>query len=339
MKKYVLQWHITHKCNLRCSHCYQEDYQNDLDINELKTIINKYVDFLKTIHTYGHINITGGEPLVSNRLYSLLDLIEAEEQIKTFGILTNGTMITEEIANKLSKYDKLSFVQISIDGKKETHEKIRGKGTFDKSLEAIRFLNKYNIQTMVSFTVSRLNYNELGDVIKICRKNNVDRFWTDRIVPIGTESKIENNSKLLLTTDEFMRFSTKLNKEALKSHINPFYKTTVHNNRAMQFIGCSKYMQCGYKCSAGKGLIIILANGDVLPCRRINKVLGNILKDDLEDIIRNNNKFIKSIHQLPNQCIQCNKRNICNGGAKCLTYAVTHTFNNIDINCINNKGI
>lgn len=50
-------------------------------------------------------------------------------------------------------------------------------------------------------------------------------------------------------------------------------------------------------------------------------------------------EFIKSIHQLPNQCIQCNKRNICNGGAKCLTYAVTHTFNNIDINYINNKGI
>lgn len=47
MKKHVLQWHITHKCNLRCTHCYQNDYDKDLPLEKLEEIFNQYLSFLK----------------------------------------------------------------------------------------------------------------------------------------------------------------------------------------------------------------------------------------------------------------------------------------------------
>ena len=45
-KKHVLQWHITHECNLRCSHCYQEDYSAEKSYPELEMI------FLSLLHSW-----------------------------------------------------------------------------------------------------------------------------------------------------------------------------------------------------------------------------------------------------------------------------------------------
>ena len=45
MQKFVIQWHITDKCNLRCKHCYQEDYCNDLKIEQLEEIFKQIKNF------------------------------------------------------------------------------------------------------------------------------------------------------------------------------------------------------------------------------------------------------------------------------------------------------
>ena len=71
IKKHVLQWHITHKCNLRCSHCYQNEYCNDLDIDQLNDILDQYLIFLKKKNFIGHINITGGEPFLHEDIFQL----------------------------------------------------------------------------------------------------------------------------------------------------------------------------------------------------------------------------------------------------------------------------
>lgn len=51
----------------------------------------------------GHINIAGGEPLCSPYFFKILDLIKKDADIISFSILTNGTLITEEIAKKIKK--------------------------------------------------------------------------------------------------------------------------------------------------------------------------------------------------------------------------------------------
>ncbi len=58
------QWHITNKCNLRCLHCYQEDYAGDKELNlvDLKSIVDEIVITLAKWGKRGDIAITGGEP-------------------------------------------------------------------------------------------------------------------------------------------------------------------------------------------------------------------------------------------------------------------------------------
>lgn len=323
MKKHVLQWHITHKCNLRCSHCYQEEYCNDLPYIQLENIFNQYLDFLKKNNFKGHINFTGGEPFIYPDIFKLFDLCEKNNI--SFGVLTNGTLITENEINKIKKYNKLSFIQISIDGVESTYDNIRGKGNFKKSFNTLKLLRKNNIQTMVAFTCHKGNFSELKDVIKIVKKNKIDRFWVDRLIPIG------NNKEDILDTLQYKEVIKILTAESKKAKTNPFCKTTIHTNRALQFCEGGNEI---YQCSAGISLLTILANGDLLPCRRLPIRIGNLLENNLVELYENSN-IIKELNlkTIPKDCSSCLMARYCRGGAKCLTYALTGSYNKKDINC------
>lgn len=322
MEKHILQWHITHKCNLRCTHCYQEEYQSDLTFHQIEKIFYDYLEFLQKKGYRGHINLTGGEPFLYSDLYSVLELLEKNGV--TFGLLTNGTLLEKDNVEKLSKYEHLSFVQISLDGIRETHEAIRGKGSFEKSLKGLKLLHRYKITSMVSFTAHKKNYREMRQVIKIARKHRVKRFWTDRLIPIG-------NCEEILSTEEFLEFTKVLSKEAEKAKKRFWNKMTVHQNRALQFCGGGDNV---YHCAAGNNLLTILANGDIVPCRRLPIVFGNVVEKPILQLYEQS-EIIQSLNQrrIPKECECCYKAERCRGGLKCLTYAVTGELEKKDINC------
>lgn len=328
-QKHILQWHITHKCNLRCSHCYQDDYVADLEINKLKNIFFQYIDFIKKYNYNGHINFTGGEPFVYEQIFELFDL--CEKHSITFGILSNGTILTPTKIDKLAKYKNLSFIQISLDGTKDTHEKIRGKNTFNKALTTLKQLKAVNIQTMVAFTCHKDNYKELPNLIRVIKKNKIDRFWLDRLIPIGNadvQSKDHNN---LISTSEYREVIKLITKERNKAKRNPFCKTTIQTNRSLQFCeGSDEY----YKCGAGINLLTILANGDLLPCRRLPINLGNVLEHNIIELYEQSD-VIKDLQkdEIPTECKSCLKAEHCRGGAKCLSYALFKNYNKKDYNC------
>lgn len=322
-QKLVIQWHITHACNLRCRHCYQEAYSKDLDVEDLENIFSQVQNYLRENNYIGHINFTGGEPLVSKHLWQLLD--RCEKNNITFGILTNGTLMDTFTVEKLSQYKKLSFIQVSIDGVKATHDSIRGEGSFEKTMGGIKRLKKAKIQTMVSFTCSKSNHKELKDVIRLCEKAGVDRFWSDRLIPMGS------NTLDIVSTEEYRDYMKILGDEARRAKKLPWIRTRVHTNRALQFLcGCGDM----YECSAGKNLLTILADGTLLPCRRLPLELGNLVTDELENIIKNS-EIIQELRadNIAEECKKCLMASKCKGGAKCLTYAVTGGFVGKDVNC------
>lgn len=327
MKKHVLQWHITHKCNLRCKHCYQEDYNKDLPFEELEKIFYKYMDFVKHYNYKPHINLTGGEPFVYKDLFKLLDLFEQNNV--TFGILTNGTIISKEQIKKMSKYKMLSFIQVSIDGNRNTHEQIRGNKTFDKSIKCLKLLKKNKIQTMVSFTCHKYNFKQLEEVVEIIVKNKIDRFWTDRLIPIDDEKDI--GKSMILSDIEYLDFIITLRNLKNKYEKDKNCETIIHMNRALQFCDGEPV----YQCSAGVSLLTILANGNLLPCRRLPISLGNVIDNSIIDLYSNSDT-IKELNntKIPEGCEKCGHAEKCKGGAKCLTYAMTGEINGKDYNCL-----
>ena len=320
-KKHVLQWHILHRCNLRCTHCYQEDYAAACSGEQLTQLFMQYLAFCQAKGFHGHINFTGGEPLLSPELFRLLELCDANGM--TCGILTNGTMIDSAIAERLSKIRGLAFVQVSIDGTRETHDRVRGAGNFDKAFAGLRLLKRHGIQTMAAFTCHKGNNRELPDVIRTVRRKGIDRFWADRLIPMGS------SREQMLSTEEFRQVVQCLTREHQRKPL--FSHTDVHLNRALQFLEGG---HCYYQCAAGETLLTLLADGTLLPCRRLPIPIGNCLERDMLALCAES-PLLRDLqsHSIPEACTGCAKAEMCRGGAKCLTYAVTGDYHQKDVNC------
>lgn len=327
VKKFVLQWHLSENCNLKCLHCYQENHKPiQLSYEQLEKIYKQYKNLLKKLKMKGHINITGGEPLCNPHLFKILDLIKKDEKLISFTILTNGTLITENIAKKIKSYNPY-YVQVSLEGGQKTNDYIRGKGTYKKIAKGIKNLKKYNIFTSISFTATTLNYKEFPKVVSYAKKYKVDNVWSDRYIPLG-DSEDKNLSLNVSQTQEYLSIMAK---ERLKLKRKQYNKTTISMYRALQF---QKTNDFAYGCTAGDTLLTVMENGDLVPCRRMPIVVGNLLKDDMYKLYKTNS-ILKELRKntIPDDCNDCEHAQMCHGGLKCLTYAIYKDLNHKDIGC------
>ena len=327
VKRFVLQWHLSENCNLKCLHCYQENHKPiQLKYEQLENIYKQYKELLKKLKMKGHINITGGEPLCNPHLFKILELIKEDEENITFSILTNGTLINEKIAKKIKEYNPY-YVQVSLEGGKKTNDYIRGKGTYKMIARGITNLKKQGIFTSISFTATKLNYKEFPKVVKYARKYHVNNVWSDRYIPLGNSE----DKNLALNFDETREYLEIMNKERNKIRYKKHNITTISMYRALQFQMTNDF---AYGCTAGDTLLTVMENGDLVPCRRMPIIVGNLLKENMYDLYKNN-KTLKElrIKKIPDDCESCEHSEMCHGGLKCLTYALYKDLNHKDIGC------
>ena len=326
VKKFVLQWHLSENCNLKCLHCYQENHKPiQLEFDKLVIIYKQFKDLLNKKKMKGHINITGGEPLCNPYLFKLLDLIKEDSDLITFSILTNGTLINEKIAKKIKSYNPL-YVQVSLEGGKKTNDYIRGKGTYKKIAEGIVNLRKENIFTSISFTATSLNYKEFPKVVRYARKYGVNNVWSDRFIPLGDSDK-----SLALNYEQTREYLEIMNKERNKLKKVKNSNTTISMYRALQFQMTNDF---AYGCTAGDTLLTVMENGDLVPCRRMPITIGNLFDRNMYDLYIKSD-VLKDLREkkIPDECIDCEHSEVCHGGLKCLTYAMYKDLNHKDYGC------
>ena len=338
MKRLILQWHLTNVCNKRCRHCYQENYSEDeISVESLKKYTDQYIELLKkfnkanNVKTCGQINVTGGEPFVFKHIWDLLDYFKEKSRYFDFAVLTNGSLLNEENVRKLKLYNPTS-VQISIDGSRKTHDFIRGKDSFEEAGTALKLLHKYKIKALVSFTANSMNYKEFPEVVAFARKNKAYKVWTDRMVPIGNGL----NDEVHTLTKEQVKEYIDIIKREQTSFLNKICKLKVGGERSLQFLNG---VSSSYKCSAGDGLIILLPDGSVMPCRRLPIIAGNIKNSSLSEIYFNSEVFInlRNFNNVPKGCSECTFLNVCRGGAKCISYGVYKDYTFGDYGCFLRK--
>ena len=101
--------------------------------------------------------------------------------------------------------------------------------------------------------------------------------------------------------------------------------------RALQFQMTNDF---AYGCTAGDTLLTVMENGDLVPCRRMPIVIGNLLKDNMYKLYKNS-KVVKELQKdtTPDDCKNCEHSKKCSGGLKCLTYALYKDLNRKDVGC------
>lgn len=324
----LLQFHITGRCNLRCKHCYRTE--GDVEPLTTRDILQILEQFLQLqayynrhygIQKRGHINITGGEPFIRRDIGEILTFLGEHRDQVSYGILSNGSFLDEENM-ALLRQTGAAFVQLSIDGDRDTHDALRAPGDYDRVLDIAQKLEKRGIPTYISFTANRENYCHLPEVAAQCRKRGITKLWSDRLVPIGQGQALDTITPQLLP--DYLRTLKKAGKFRLS-------KTRVTMNRALQFLNSKGAI---YSCSAGDSLITVDEFGTVMPCRRMPIPCGNALTGSLETIYREHPVFreLRSA-KVPEACSQCRYQAQCKGGARCQAYALYGDWHRADPAC------
>lgn len=175
-----LELQITHRCNLRCRHCYiGEKNPKDLDIETIRRILGEFEDMQGL-----RVLITGGEPLLHPRFDELNSLLPDFAVRKI--LFTNGLLLDEGRIKDLMVHE----IQVSIDGLEEGHDWIRGKGTFAKAIRGIEAALDAGFGVSISTMVHARNLNDFPGMEKLFKKLGIKDWTVD--VPCETGTLGEN---------------------------------------------------------------------------------------------------------------------------------------------------
>ncbi|MDH5638107.1 MAG: radical SAM protein [Nitrospinota bacterium] len=320
----LLQWHITNRCQLRCAHCYQDEYGGaELGFDSLMNILEQYRDLLGSPEGVGdsghrgHLTITGGEPFAREDIWELLEVVAAHRDLFGFAILTNGYGMDSAAVGRLAQL-RPRFIQVSMEGTRETHDRIRGEGDYDRVVNALRMMIRGGLETMISFTAHSENYWQFPDVAAQGRRLGVGKVWTDRMIPCGGAATSGVGVKPL-DMDQTREYLQIIEEERRKAARGFFQRTQVAADRALQFLAAGGRP---YRCQAGEGLITIMPDGSLYPCRRMPETVGNVMETPLAELYHGAELFknLRDKERVSQGCERCLYRRFCRGGLKCMSH-------------------
>ncbi len=272
-----LQMHITTKCNLDCAHCYLGK-KSGIDME--KKLAFKIIDEFSEVGW--KLLITGGEPFLSSHFWDILKY--ASKKPLRIEVFTNGTLLTEGMAEKLGKYAHM--VQISLDGIETGHEILRGRGTFKSTIKGIENARKY-VEVSIATMIHSYNLKEFPELSELIEELDIEGWSLD--VP-SSKGNLEFRQELI-----------------------PDYKEAA---RIYSSYGFSNEMHLGSENFAcGSHLMSVSVDGNITKCGFFDRSLGRIGKISLMEgwkkVIEN---FVPDLQEL--ECRECINLRECRGGCR-----------------------
>lgn len=331
-----IYFYISGSCNLACKHCwidpdFKESPKNGNFVNT--EYISSAIKQAKPLGL-NSVKLTGGEPLLHPQFKEILTIIRKENLFCP--IETNGILIDKDMAEFLAADKRKPFVSVSIDGSKAlTHDDLRGvKGSFEKSINAIKYLVQNGIRPQLICTLHQRNISELEEVIKMAENLGCESVKFNLIQKIGRgKSYGQRFGFTLKKTLELYRFvedtvvpSTNLRVEYDVPFafypIKRFLKKTLGKCNVLNILGM---------LSSGK--ISLCGIGTTVP----ELVYGHIKNGDLEKIWCENSELISLRKNIPAKfegvCYNCIHKNFCLGNCIANNYHRTGKLNSSHYFC------
>lgn len=338
----ILQWHITEKCERRCAHCYMYDKRtykstsqqnSDMDIELCFEVISQFVQLCKNLSTITGITfqpkfiISGGDPLLHADFFKIIK--EVGRHTGQIEILGNPDQLSYDTVLKLHDYGVKRF-QISLDGTEQTHDKIRGKDSFQTSIKGLRTLSKVGIKTGVMFTVFKDNMFELCDLIKQVAMDETDSFAFSRVASFGNAQELDSAITPYEYRDlmeQVFSLQNSLTKKScraffpLKDHL---WKLFLHERGEYVIPPHIKKCKTVDGCHMAQSFMVLLSNGTVMACRRFYSPVGKFPEQNLSDLFLKSKEIVKyrTVRNMQ-KCSKCELLYYCRGCP-----AVAHGYHN-----------
>jgi SynChlorMet cassette radical SAM/SPASM protein ScmE len=326
---------ITNRCNLRCTYCSHFTGAGDVGQDLPK---EEWLQFFEELNRCAVMNVTigGGEPFCRKDLPELIEGIVSNRM--RFNILSNGTLITDEMAAFLASTGRCDGVQISIDGSvPTTHDACRGEGNFLKAMQGIKSLQNHDVSVSVRVTIHKHNVRDLENVAKLLLEEvGLPSFSTNAASHMGLCR--QNAEQVQLTTeDRSLAMETLLKLE--KKYNGRISATAGPLAEGRDWLEMEKACQQKIEMIPGRGhlsgcngpmeKLAVRADGVIVPCDQMSHVeLGRINRDNLQEVwqedaalkrLRERHKIALSDFEF---CKACEYISYCTGNCPALAYTI-----------------
>jgi mycofactocin radical SAM maturase len=315
-------WEITQRCTMHCVHCLSDAgpaAEHELSTGECRDL----VDQLTALNVF-QVNIGGGEPFIREDFIDLLSY--AHDKGLVTCVSTNGMLIDQALAARLSRFTML-YLQVSLDGATaEVNDAIRGEGTYCKIMDAMDCLASQRVPFSINAVLTRLNFSQLEDLRKLAKAYKAD-LRVSRFRPSGRGK--ESKHWLGPDKDQLETFTDWLNEHDLVRTGDSFFCLTSENRRRKGLD----------MCGAAKMTCCISPSGGVYPCAFLQEepfLAGNIRERTFKDLWDRSPVFHHFRSLNVESCLSCYRFEHCRGGCPAMAYHTYHDLSLPDPECLVN---
>ncbi|MDR3591490.1 MAG: radical SAM protein [Negativicutes bacterium] len=324
----IVVWNSTNRCNLRCQHCYIEaedrSYAGEFTTAEAKTFIDDLAEMKVPVLLF-----SGGEPLMRPDLFEL-GAYAKEKGIRAV-ISTNGTLITPEVARRIHDTG-FQYVGVSLDGDEAVHDHFRGrKGCFAEAIAGIRNSLAAGNKTGIRFTVNKLNYHTLPEILAVVEREKIPRFCMYHLVYAGrgkemadldttAEQKRQTIELLIEKTQDFHRRGVEVEILTTDNHADGIHILQhMEQNQPERVAEIKELLAMHGGCSAGEKMANVDPQGEVHACQFWgHRSLGNVRQTPLSEIWqKSTDEFLLKLRDkashLEGRCGECRYKELCGG--------------------------
>lgn len=331
----------TYRCNLRCKMCPFLDIllkNKTFDSSRQELFIDEIKKVISLIPRFSLVSLTGGEPFIREDILQIIDTITARNKLT---IVTNGTLLSEAIAQHLAKvgsrffWDKGLFLLVfSIHGTEDVHDDIcQVKGSFKRALNGLRYVqeakkreNKRYPIISLNCVITQWNYHVLTEVFKLAESLKVDFCNFSLCNYSSLASRFDNLpvdfNKVISKDFSFSYIDIRqhfdinvlneqlfaLEKKAQNSRVKLSFlpQGTISKDVIKYYSYKDKGRLDKFSCSAPWGKLLITAYADVTSCPFF--FIGNIRENRISEIWNSESqqKFRQELRKgTPSFCEKC----------------------------------
>ena len=329
--------HIAHTCNLNCSYCFasQGKYHGERALMSFE-VGKRALDFLienSGTRTNLEVDFFGGEPLMNFQVVK--DLVKyAREQEKIhkknfrFTLTTNGVLIDDDVIDFANK--EMSNVVLSLDGRKEIHDKFRvdylGNGSFDKIVPKFQKLvqSREGKNYYMRGTFTHANPDFLED-IKVMLDLGFNELSMEPVVCAENDPSALTESDIEIVKDQYEKLAFLMLERYRAGNPFTFYHYMID----------LKGGPCIYKrisgCGSGTEYLAVTPWGDLYPCHQFvgdeKYKLGNVYEGVTN--LEKREEFASCNVYEKKECEDCWAKLYCSGGCAANSYHATGSVKGI----------
>jgi radical SAM protein with 4Fe4S-binding SPASM domain len=346
---YEINIDLTFRCNLRCIFCYAssatiEEQQKELTTDEVLDLIDEFKALNGAFVLFG-----GGEPFLRE------DFLEIFKYTKSKGlwtyVITNGSLITEEVAYEYAKYYNPLFdkIQVSLDGATpEINDRQRGiAGAFEHTLDGIKNLVATGkIKPIINTVVTQINYDDIPNILNCAIEHNALTYRCLKLHKIGRGGVAQLYEKLALTqaqSDALFDFLNRRREElfgviGIASDNACVFPMSVKAIRD-QFQKRPGVVPASYSCAAGTTKLAIAPDGGVVPCSYFYDFpefsIGSLKKKSLKELWEEDAvwKDFREPLKVEGKCTSCSYLYACKTGCRIMAYVGCGSLGGPDMGC------